>query len=65
MVGTNRSIDQQEVAFQNMCTWLLIPKYTESGVYLTFPFLCDHTNSSSTVERRVILTLKTFLGPVN
>ena len=33
MVGTIQTIDQQEVAFQNMCTWLLIPRYTESGVY--------------------------------
>ena len=35
-VGTNRSIDQQEVAFQNNCTWLMLPKYTQSGVYLTY-----------------------------
>ena len=32
MVGTNGSVDKQEVTFQNMSTWLLIPKYTRSGV---------------------------------
>ena len=26
MVGTNGSIDKQEVTFQNMCTWLPLPK---------------------------------------
>ena len=41
-VGTNRSIDQQEVAFQNNCTWLMLPKYTQSGVYLTYQFLFKH-----------------------
>ena len=32
MVGTNGSVDQQEVSFQNMCTWLLLPKNTQCGV---------------------------------
>ena len=31
-VGTNGSVDQQEVSFQNMCTWLLLPKNTQCGV---------------------------------
>ena len=33
MVGTNGSVDQQEVSFQNICTWLLLPKNTQCGVH--------------------------------